>query len=99
MKIFYKTVDNGQTCINKCPYLTDNVYIGSLNCQNCKHCYGKRMIENGFGEYVVSAFDDNDKQVILLNQYIRCSAMFKEKPLSVKIRHFIYQLFNKLKKL
>ena len=97
MKIFYLVDDDiHQNCLNYCPILNKENdkfgrMVGSIACRSCKHCYGAKseLTNSLFGQ-------ENGELKLNRAMYIKCSAVYREVPLKIKIKRFFYQLKKKI---
>jgi hypothetical protein len=93
MRLYYTVDAVTNNCQNKCPFVDIGLHretgtdcqLGSVTCQECKHCYGHH--DNGF----VGLPKCDDKVTMFENRYVKCMFIYKNK-WKYKILRFFYRI-------
>ena len=88
MKLYFETKNLGEDCITPCPFEDPDCMVGSVECQNCKHCYGANIKKLECH----ASIDENNAVTFNANHYIFCDAVYKKPPFKTKLRKFFYKL-------
>lgn len=95
MKIYYEVDCITGNCLNKCP-VADIGYkgetgkdcqVGSVDCQECKFCYG-----HGDNNADFQMFYHNGTQIVRLMPYIKCMWGGEQHSICKRIQRLLYRI-------
>ncbi|MBO5004273.1 MAG: hypothetical protein J6D03_03290 [Clostridia bacterium] len=92
MKIYYR-LEDGNRCINECPFIKNGTKVGSLICKTCKHCYGHSKKDLKANVLIPLSQGGWEMRNLL---YVECSHTNKKISMSVYVRKKLYDIKNKI---
>ena len=95
MKIYYEVDCITNNCLNKCPFVDigykgetgKDCQVGSVDCQECKFCYGHSDNNNDFVMYY-----HNGEKFVRLMPYIKCMRGLEQHSMCKRIQRLLYRI-------
>ena len=87
MKIYYEVDCITDNCLNKCPFVDKNCQVGSIDCQECKFCYG-----HGDNNGDLQIFYHYGEKFVRRVPYIRCMRGLQQYSMRKRIQRMWYRI-------